>query len=74
MYERSVTVSRRLGGDISTKFARKEFSNNFCTRFVHFVDAGTAVDLGDFVLFVVILDNRHTGLFVNIFEECKFFG
>ena len=64
-------VSRRLGGNISNELARKEVSNNLCTRLVHFFDAGAAVNLSDLVLLVVVLDNRHSSFFVNIFEEYR---
>ena len=64
-------VSRCLGSNVSAELASKELSNNLCTRFIHFVNTGTAVDLSDFVLLVVILDDRHRCLFVNLFKEYR---
>jgi len=67
-------VSRCLGGNFSTELPSEELSNDLCTLLVHFVDAGTTVNLSDLAQLVVMLDNWHSGLLVNTFEGYKLFG
>jgi len=66
-------VSKCLGGNVSTELASEELSNDLCTLLVHFVDAGTTVDLSDPVQLLVMFNNRHSGLLVNTFEGYKLF-
>jgi len=74
VYGKTVAISMCLGGNVYAEFASKELSHNLCALFVHFVDTGTAVDLSDLALLVVVLNNRHGGLLVYVFEGDKSFG
>ena len=73
MHGRFVMIYRCLDSDVSTKLASKELSNNICTVLIHFVDTGAAVDLSDLLQLMVILENWHSSLLINVFGEYRLF-